>query len=88
VDLNQLLVKTAEGADEAAQKAPVTAMAMAFNKLLPIIPLWERYGNNASLEGVRVDKFPPDDDPIWKNPVYADNPVVVLLLQGKLKPKA
>jgi hypothetical protein len=37
---------------------------------------------------VRVDKFPPDDDPIWKNPVYADNPVVVLLLEGKLKPKA
>jgi len=61
---------------------------MAFNQLLPIVPLWERYGNNASLEGVRVDKFPADDDPIWKNPVYADNPVVVLLLQGKLKPKA
>jgi len=88
IDLNDLLNKTAEGADEAAQKAPVTDMAMAFNQLLPIVPLWERYGNNASLEGVRVDKFPADDDPIWKNPVYADNPVVVLLLQGKLKPKA
>jgi peptide/nickel transport system substrate-binding protein len=88
VDLNDLLNKTVEGADEAAQKAPVTDLALAFNKLLPIVPLWERYGNNASLEGVRIDKFPPDDDPIWKNPVYADNPVVVLLLQGKLKPKA
>ncbi|MFL5804732.1 MAG: ABC transporter substrate-binding protein [Roseiflexaceae bacterium] len=87
VDFNDLLAKTVEGADEAAQKAPVTAMAMAFNKVLPIVPLWERYGNNASLEGVRVDKYPPDDDPIWKNPVYADNPVVVLLLQGKLQPK-
>jgi peptide/nickel transport system substrate-binding protein len=88
VDLNALLNKTVEGTDEAAQKPAVTEMALAFNKLLPIVPLWERYGNNASLEGVRVDKFPPDDDPIWKNPVYADNPVVVLLLQGKLKPKA
>jgi peptide/nickel transport system substrate-binding protein len=88
IDLNQLLNKTTEGADEAAQKAPVSDMALAFNQLLPIVPLWERYGNNASLEGVRVDKFPADDDPIWKNPVYADNPVVVLLLQGKLKPKA
>jgi peptide/nickel transport system substrate-binding protein len=87
VDINELMVKTAEGADEAAQKAPVTEMATAFNQLLPIVPLWERYGNNASLEGVRVAAFPPDDDPIWKNPVYADNPVVVLLLQGKLKPQ-
>jgi len=87
VDLNDLITKTAEGTDEAAQKAPITQLAMDFNTLLPIVPLWERYGNNASLEGVRVDKFPPDDDPIWKNPVYADNPVVVLLLQGKLQPK-
>jgi len=88
VDLNDLLNKTVEGADEAAQKTPVTELAQDFNKLLPIVPLWERYGNNASLEGDRIDKFPADDDPIWKNPVYADNPVVVLLLQGKLKPKA
>jgi peptide/nickel transport system substrate-binding protein len=88
VDLNDLLNKTVEGADEAAQKTPVTELAQNFNKLLPIVPLWERYGNNASLEGVRIDKFPADDDPIWKNPVYADNPVVILLLQGKLKPKA
>jgi peptide/nickel transport system substrate-binding protein len=88
VDLNDLLTKTAEGMDESAQKAPITELAIDFNKLLPIVPLWERYGNNASLEGVRVDKFPPDDDPIWKNPVYADNPVVVLLLEGKLQPKA
>ncbi len=88
VDLNELITKTAEGTDEAAQKPAVTEMATDFNKLLPIVPLWERYGNNASLEGVRVDKFPADDAPIWKNPVYADNPVVVLLLQGELKPKA
>ena len=88
VDLNELLTKTAEGDDETAQKSAVTEMALAFNQLLPIVPLWERYGNNASLEGVRVDKYPPDDDPIWKNPVYADNPVVVLLLEGKLKPKS
>jgi peptide/nickel transport system substrate-binding protein len=88
VDFNELLNKTVEGADPEAQKPAVGAMALAFNKDLPIVPLWERYGNNAALEGVRVDKFPADDDPIWKNPVYADNPVVVLLLEGKLKPKA
>ena len=87
VDLNDLLNKTVEGADETAQRPAVAQMALAFNKLLPIVPLWERYGNNAALEGVRVASYPPDSDPIWKNPVYADNPVVILLLQGKLQPK-
>jgi peptide/nickel transport system substrate-binding protein len=86
VDLNALITATAEGTDEAAQKAPVTELALAFNQLLPIVPLWERYGNNASLEGVRVASYPPDDDPIWKNPVYADNPVVILLMDGRLQP--
>jgi peptide/nickel transport system substrate-binding protein len=86
VDFNALITKSAEGLDEEAQKPTVTELAINFNKILPIVPLWERYGNNASLEGTRVANFPPDDDPIWKNPLYADNPVVILLLQGKLKP--
>jgi peptide/nickel transport system substrate-binding protein len=86
VDLNAMITATASGMDEAKQKPAVAAMAMAFNKLLPIIPLWERYGNNAALEGTRVAQYPPDSDPIWKNALYADNPVVILLMQGKLKP--
>ena len=32
---------------------------MAFNELLPIIPLWERYGNNPALEGTRVKASRP-----------------------------
>ena len=85
-DLNALITKTAEGTDEAAQKGPVSQLALAYNQLLPTVPLWERYGNNASLEGTRVANFPPDSDPIWKNPVYADNSVVIMLLDGRLKP--
>jgi len=86
VDFNALITATAEGMDEEAQKAAVTELALAFNQLLPIVPLWERYGNNPALEGVRVASFPPDDDPIWLNPVYADNPVVILLMDGRLQP--
>ncbi len=87
VDFNAMITATAKGTDEAAQKKAVTDLALAFNQVLPIIPLWERYGNNAALEGVRVAAYPPDSDPVWKNPVYADNPVAWLIMDGKLPPK-
>jgi peptide/nickel transport system substrate-binding protein len=54
--------------------------------LLPIIPLWERYGNNPALEGSRVAKFPADDDPILKNAPYADNFVIMGMYSGKVAP--
>jgi peptide/nickel transport system substrate-binding protein len=87
VDLQELIVNSALGLDEAAQKAAVTTVAQAFNELLPIVPLWERYGNNPALD-VRVTGYPADGDPIYKNAVYGDNFVVMMLLDGTLKPKA
>ncbi len=87
-DLSDMIKQTAVGATDADQKPAVTKMAQTFNQLLPIIPLWERYGNNAAVEGVRVANFPPDSDPVWKNALYGDNPVVILLMNGTLKPKS
>jgi peptide/nickel transport system substrate-binding protein len=86
VDLQQLVVNAPLGLDDNAQKAAITQVALAFNELVPMIPLFERYGNNASLEGVRVQAFPPDSDSILLNALYGDNFVVMLLLQGKLQP--
>jgi peptide/nickel transport system substrate-binding protein len=86
VDLNELTVASAEGLDEEKQKAQVTTIAQVFNELLPIIPLFERYGNNAALEGVRVAAWPPDDDPILKNSPYADGIPTMLIFTGKLEP--
>jgi peptide/nickel transport system substrate-binding protein len=73
------------GLDEAAQKASVTRVALAFNELLPVIPLFERYGNNPALEGGRVRGWPADDDPVMFNGPYADNMTILLMLQGRLK---
>ncbi len=42
IDFNQLVIDSAAGLDEEAQKAAVTKLAIAFNELLPIIPFWER----------------------------------------------
>lgn len=86
VDLNQLVIDAGLGLDVAQQKANVTKIALAFNELLPIVPLFERYGNNAVLEKVRVAGWPADSDPIVANSLYADNFVVMMILEGKLGP--
>lgn len=86
VDLERLVVEAGEGLDEAAQKKSVTSVAMAFNELLPMIPLFERYGNNPCLEGERAGKWPPDSDPILQNSPYADNFTIMLMYAGRLTP--
>ena len=86
IDLEQLTLDAADGLDEEAQKEDVTQIALAFNELLPIIPLFERYGNNAALEGVRVAEWPADDDPILLNSPYADGIPTMLMLTGQLRP--
>lgn len=86
VDLNKLITDSAVGFDLKLQKKYVTTLALAFNELLPIIPLWERYGNNPALEGVRLTGWPPEGDPIYKNSPYSDSFVVIMLTNGTLKP--
>jgi peptide/nickel transport system substrate-binding protein len=86
VDLEKLTLDSADGLDEGAQKANVAKIAKVSNELLPIIPLYERYGNNAALEKVRVQAWPADDDPIMQNAPYADGIVTMLMLTGRLKP--
>jgi peptide/nickel transport system substrate-binding protein len=86
VDLNALVVSSAQGLDVEAQKADVTVMAQVYNELLPAIPLFERYGNNAALEGVRIAAWPADGDPILKNSPYADGIPTMLIYQGLLEP--
>jgi peptide/nickel transport system substrate-binding protein len=86
VDLERLVVEAGEGLDEAAQKKSVTNIALAFNELLPMVPLFERYGNNPCLEGVRAGKWPPDSDPILQNSPYADNFTIMLMYAGLLTP--
>jgi peptide/nickel transport system substrate-binding protein len=85
IDLKQAIDSCGAGLDAEAQKASVAKVALAFNELLPVIPLYERFGNNPGLEGTRVKGWPADDDPIMYNAPYADNFTVLLMLQGRLK---
>jgi peptide/nickel transport system substrate-binding protein len=86
VDLEALTVASAEGMDVDLQKDQVTTIAQVFNELLNIIPIYERFGNNAALEGVRVVAWPADDDPLLKNSPYADGIPTMLILTGGLDP--
>jgi len=86
VDIQQLITDCARGLDVEKQKSQVTTLAEVFNELLPCVPLYERYGNNAALEGVRVKAWPADDDPILKNAFYADGIPTLLMFTGKLEP--
>jgi peptide/nickel transport system substrate-binding protein len=86
VDLQELVIQSASGLDKEDQKATVTKLAKIFNELLPVIPLWERYGNNPALEGERVVGWLPDSDPIYQNSPYMDSFTVMMIMDGTLKP--
>ena len=86
VDLEQIVLNAGLGLDEAAQKDNVTKAALAFNDLLPMVPLFERYGNNPALTGKRVTGWPAEGDPILQNAPYGDNFTVMLIYLGRLKP--
>jgi len=85
VDLEKVVVGAGLGASTDALKANITTAALAFNELLPVVPLWERFGNNPTLTSA-VAGYPPDGDPILSNSPYADNATTILTFQGILKP--
>lgn len=86
VDLSQLITNSGLGLDQSNQKSLVTKIALVFNELMPCLPFSNRLGDNPALEGVRVQKWPADSDPILQNAPYGDNFTTMLILQGKLKP--
>ncbi|MCB8944238.1 MAG: ABC transporter substrate-binding protein [Ardenticatenaceae bacterium] len=85
MDLDAMSIAAGSGGDEAAQKDIINQLALAYNELLPQIPLWERYGNNPASQ-VRVAGWPADGDPIYNNGPYGDPFVTYLLLTGTLYP--
>ncbi len=82
-DFASLINAMGDGFDTEKQKPAVTEAALAFNDLLPVIPLWERYGNNPVNETKRVAKWPADSDTVYKNG-GGDSFVSVMIMNGTL----
>lgn len=85
IDFGTAIPDSGTGPNLESLKAKVTKLALAFNELLPIIPLYDRYGNNP-VNTDNITGWPEDGDPIYKNSIYADNFVTILMYEGKLKP--
>ncbi len=85
VALGELTDASGKGGDLEAQKEIVNTLALAYNELLPQIPLWERYGNNP-VPSKLATGWPEDGDPVYLNGPYADPFVTVLILNGTLAP--
>jgi peptide/nickel transport system substrate-binding protein len=66
-DFLALINTMGDGFDTEKQKPAVTQAILAYNDLLPNIPLWERYGNNPVNEKKRVAPWPPDSDAVYTN---------------------
>ena len=86
VDIQQLVRESGLGLDEDRQREVINQLALIFNRDMPKVPIWERFGNNPAQEGPRVLEFPATDDPIWSSAAYSDNPVVMTMYRGLLLP--
>jgi peptide/nickel transport system substrate-binding protein len=78
--------RSAQGVDRAQQAALVAQLARSFNELLPAVPLWERYTNNALNR--RFIQVPDAKDPVFANfGGGTDNWMSYLILTGKASAK-
>ena len=85
VNLADLVQAAGTGGDAEPQKEALGQLALAYNELLPQIPLYERYGNNPVPSRFAAGWL-PEDDPIYLNSPYADSFVVLQILDGTLGP--
>ncbi len=85
VDLQKVVIDSGLGTSPDDLKQATTTAALAFNELLPIIPMWERYSNAPAVTSM-IKGYPPDGDPLYENSIYADNYTTILTFQGMLKP--
>lgn len=85
VDLEALLVQM-EDIDEAKVKDALNKYALAFNELLPAIPLAERFNNAPINDQKRIAGWPALDDKIYTNG-GGDNFTLILLMDGTLGAK-
>jgi peptide/nickel transport system substrate-binding protein len=83
INFDAVLDEAIAGFDTAKQKDPVTKLSLAFNELLPCIPIYERLGNNPVNDKARVSGWKPEGDPIYTQG-GADNFTVVMLMDGSL----
>lgn len=83
IDLDTLTFDSVKGLDLNKQKEMVGKLTLAFNELLPVVPIFERRSNAPILDGVNVTGWPADGDPVLSNG-SADQFITPWIVTGKL----
>ena len=86
LNLEDLVKECSIGFDLEGQKRDIEQLAVAQNYYLPIIPVYERYGNSPLLENKRIEPLPKDSS-YYQNALYSDNFMVIMMFDGTLRPK-
>lgn len=85
VNIRELIDASGAGTDKDAQAEVVGQLALLYNELLPVVPLWERYTNNALNQNYL--SVPSLDDPIYSNfGGGTDAWMVYFILTGQVAP--
>ncbi len=85
VNIRELIDASGAGTDRDAQAEIVGQLAVIYNELLPVVPLWERYTNNALNQNFL--SVPALDDSIYSNfGGGTDAWMVYLILTGQVAP--
>ncbi len=84
VDLEQLIKEGTAGWDTEAQKEKIEKIVYTINETVPYLPIYTKWSNNISSEGLRTD-WGSDKD-LYLNSAGDDNFAVIKILNGELKP--
>jgi peptide/nickel transport system substrate-binding protein len=84
INVRDVALASGEGTDTEAQAALVEQLAISFNELLPVVPLWERFTNNALNRNFL--NAPSFDDPIYINDTTLDAWMPYLIITGGIGP--
>jgi peptide/nickel transport system substrate-binding protein len=84
INVFETAVRSSQGLDTEVQAGLIEDLVVSFNELLPMIPLWERYGNNP-MNREFLDA-PAGDDPIYNNAGNADHFIAYLIMTGGIGP--
>jgi len=85
VDFNALIENSVKGWDVPAQRKIISELAVAFNELLPVLPIYTKQSRNLTSNGLRTVWEGPEN--LYRNSAGDGNFVVYQLLHGMIKAK-
>jgi peptide/nickel transport system substrate-binding protein len=85
VDFKALIENSVKGWDVPAQRKIISELAVAFNELLPVLPIYTKQSRNLTSNGLRTVWEGPEN--LYRNSAGDDNFVVYQLLHGMIRAK-